>query len=127
MKLNTIARYDVNGVQFLDGDIIAEGKRKEYIWGGQAIILSRPLAIIRIKEVSNSIINIIPYDIVQIRSGIVQLTDKASDMLKTSDRCFDIDKMLIDFTRLSDLSKSHMLEEFWNNVERIGNIYEMDI
>lgn len=107
MKLDKIVRYDRNGIKISNGDVIAEGKKGDMIWDGQAIIVFRPLAIVKVKEDH--------CDIIPFRSGIAKLTEKADDVLKNS--VIEIDSCIVkyEFSELSD-------KKFWGNVEVLSNI-----
>ena len=121
-----ISRKDRNGNQLFEGDIVAETIVGETIWDGKAIVRLRPLGIVVTCGSRDLKIKISPmftpreadkYNIVQIRKGIIELTDKAEDWM-------------IDFEheghKYSDLHMSCYDGAFygWDSIERIGSIYD---
>ena len=118
-----ISRKDINGVQLKEGDIVAECKVGEEIWDGEGIVISRPLGVVVIydtKPIPNQSIteeNI--YNLKQIRTGSVQITDKAKIFVKT----------LADKNGIVSLHLSKYDGDFynWNNVEKVGSVYDLPL
>ena len=118
--MESTARKDKNGIILKDGDIVAECSVGDIIWDGCGIIEERPLGIVTVfKKHSGS--KLLPpeetdcYNITQIRTGKVKLTDKAEDWMK---------KNLANGTGYSELHLSRYDGKFyaWDDVEIIGNI-----
>ena len=87
MKTNmSIPRMDIHGNELNDRDIVAEGKRGDIIWDGQARIVKRPLGLVIINR-SPDLTNLISpeetdfYNLTEIRVGLVELTEKANEFL----------------------------------------------
>lgn len=121
-----INRKDRNGNQLFEGDIVAETIIGETIWDGKAIIRLRPLGIVvtygrRYLKFKDSAMlepeETDKYNIIQIRKGIIELTDKAEDW-KTNFEHED--------HKYSDLHLSCYDGAFygWDSIERIGSIYD---
>ena len=114
-----IPRKYKNGIQLKEGDIIAESEIGKSIWDGQAIITSRPLGIVVVYHHPQLKEDIEPeetdsYNIKEIRCGTVKFTDKAKEWMKE---------------RLNGnlyLSKYDGKFYAWDNIEVIGNIYDLD-
>lgn len=123
MKEN-IERYDKNGIRLKEGDIIAECTIGESIWEDKGVILSRPLGIVQVYHNVNTTASLNPdendsYNIIPIRKGSVQLTDKADKWMVNN---------LGNDERISELNISRYDGDFyaWDNIEVIGSIYNMD-
>ena len=118
-----IKRKDKNGVQLREGDIVAESSIGAVIWGGKGVIRSRPLGIVVVHFKAEVFPDIEPeeadmYDVVQCRKGIVELTEKADDWMTVSEKGSNV----------LELNLSAWDSKFygWDNVERIGSIYDLD-
>ena len=109
-----IGRKDINGVQLKEGDIVAECKVGEEIWDGEGIVISRPLGVVVIYDAKpipdQSITEDNIYNLKQIRTGSVQITDKAKIFVKT----------LADKNGIVSLHLSRYDGNFynWDNVEK---------
>lgn len=116
--MKKINRKDINGIQLFEGDIIAEGKVGEKIWDEQAIVLTRPLGMVQTYNASPT--SLLPpeetdcYNIIQIRKGIIQLAENATDWAKDH------------IGEISDLHLSRYDGRFynWDNIEKIGSVYD---
>ena len=115
-----INRHDRNGIQLREGDIIAECTKGDVIWEGKGIIKERPLGVV-VTYPDMKAKPIYPpeetdkYNITQIRCGVVELTDKSSDWMNDG----------------SGTCKLHLSRYdggfyAWDNIERIGSVYDMD-
>ena len=118
---NTICRYDISGKQLKDGDIVAQCEVGREIWDNKAVIVSRPLGIIKVSKDPHTGIHYAEedccYKVVHLREGKVKLTDKADDWMKHN---------LADKDGYGPLYLSLYDGDFfgWNDIEVIGNIYE---
>ena len=124
-SLGKIQRYDVNGVQLQEGDIVACGKVGKNIWDGTATILRRPIGIVYFPKehpVYWDDLCIVEendcYNVKEIRPGeAVAIKGKAEDwMLKNlcdeNGRCyFHLSTYDGDFYG-------------WDSIEKIGSIYD---
>ena len=120
--MSTIARVDIHGTPLKEGDIVAEGKIDDEIWQGQAVILQRPLGIVVTYRNPTVIGFISPeetdfYNVVQIKRGVVKLTDKAEGFLRKNS----------DSDGFMDIHISRHDGNFyaWDNIEIIGSVYDM--
>lgn len=120
-----INRKDRNGNQLFEGDIVAEAIVGETIWDGKAIIRLRPLGIVvtygrrHLKFKDSAMIEpeeTDKYNIMQIRKGIIELTDKAEDWKTNFEH---------EGHKYSDLHLSCYDDAFygWDSIERIGSVY----
>lgn len=115
-----INREDINGVRLREGDIVAECKKEKIIWDGKGIIRERPLGVV-VTYFDMNAKPIYPpeetdkYNIVQIRCGVVELTDKSSDWMNSGDGTCKL-----------HLSKYDGGFYAWDNIEKIGSVYDMD-
>ena len=115
-----INRTDVNGVRLCEGDIIAESKKGKVIWDGKGVIKERPLGVVVTYPDMNAKPLYSPeetdkYNITQIRCGVVELTDKSSDWMNDGD----------DTCKLH-LSRYDGAFYAWDDIERIGSVYDID-
>lgn len=120
-----INRKDINGIQLMEGDIVAECKKMQSIWDGRAIVVERPIGVVRVyknpkfRSFDNSPEETDAYNIFQIRTGLVRITSKAQDWVR--------DRLAHD-GKYVDLHLSTYDGRFynWDNIEKIGSIYDLD-
>lgn len=116
-----INRKDIYGVQLYEGDIVAESTVGKKIWGGKGIVKARPLGLVVTYPSMNANPEITPeetdrYNIMQIRKGFVELTDESLPWLNDGDGTCELN-----ITRFDGGFSA------WDNIEKIGSVYELDI
>ena len=116
-------RKDIHGNYLKEGDIVAEGILGEEIWNGEGILISRPLGIVKVYKNPRSTAMIPPeetdcYNVEQIRTGKVKITDKAEEWTKNK---------LFSKEGISDIHISRYDGRFynWEKIEIIGSIYDL--
>lgn len=118
-------RKDINGVLLVDGDIVAQCKEGDVLWDGMGIVRRCPLGLVRvfdynIKQAEKP--DYPPgendyYNVVEIREGVVELTDKAPDYMR---------RRIYEGKDACDLHISRYDGQFygWHNIEKIGNVWD---
>ena len=121
-KKNIIGKADVYGKILKEGDIVAEGVLNSEIWNGWGILISRPLGIVRIYKPTNTAC-LEPeetdcYNVVHLRTGTVAMTSNAPSWAQ---------KSLFSSQQTCDIYISSYDGRFtaWNNIEVVGNIYDL--
>lgn len=122
--LAKIQRKDINGIQLQEGDIIATGKVGGSVWGGEAILLSRPIGIIylpKLHPLYNKDYSLVTendcYNVKEIRPGEVVITKDADEWMKQN-LCGGTGRCLIHLaTYDGDFYE-------WDSIEKIGSIYD---
>lgn len=116
-------RKDKNNILLADGDIVAQCTLGDVIWDGKAIIRRRPLGIVKTYKNSEQLPIMEPeetdcYNVYEIRKGVVELTDKADEWMKTK---------LANEDGYVDLCISRYDGRFhgWDDIEKIGSIYDL--
>lgn len=121
-----IARKYKSGGHLQEGDIVAECEIGDIIWDGAGVVETRPLGIV-ITYKDNHFIGMklyTPeetecYNIVQIRTGRVRLTDKAPKWMLESMPKHEDGTVELHISRFDGKFYA------WDNIERIGSIYEL--
>lgn len=120
--MKTTIRKDINGKELQVGDIIAECQIGQKIWNDGAVIVKRPLGVVasvpqkmtsswRPEETDF-------YNIVQIREGLVVLTDNADEFLKlyAEESEYDMPTMKLCISRYDGNFYA------WDNIEIVGTV-----
>lgn len=115
-----VKRYDKNGIQLKEGDIVAECNVGDIIWEGQGQIETRPLGVVKVYY--PELKSMLPpeegdfYNIIPLRAGKVKILKRDGNLkyLNISD----------DYT---DIYLSRYDGDFyaWNNIEIVGSIYDL--
>lgn len=124
----TIPETYKDGTPVMEGDIIAEGNINDIIWEGKAIVTRRPLGIVVTKQrkklsMHNTILDKAEfYNVEEIRVGKAEFINEDEEWFN---------KMIKDVPeeqRYQDLHLSTWDGGFygWNDIEKIGSIYDFD-
>lgn len=124
----TIPETYKDGTPVMEGDIVAEGHVNDIIWDGKAIITRRPLGVVVVTPrkkltLANTILDKTEfYNVQQIRVGKAEFTDECEEWFG------EMIKDIPEEQRYQDLHLSTWDGGFyaWDNIEKVGSIYDFN-